>query len=86
MPNGVVVTPEDLVHSFCKMMKQKGIKVSVIYQYQKGGREIMKMTGNQGPEGTQAMLAVIAAQTKAAVAKIEAEGSAAPAELEKKLD
>lgn len=81
----VVITPEDLVLSFCKMMKQKGIKVSVIYQYQKGGREIMKMTGNQGPEGTQAMLAVIAAQTKTAVAKIEAEGGAAP-EPEKKPD
>jgi hypothetical protein len=72
MPNETI-TLEDLVHSFLKSLKQRGIDATVIYRYQAGGRAVMKMTGNNGPEGSKAMLGLIATQVQTAAAQIEGE-------------
>jgi hypothetical protein len=74
------ISPEDFIHSFVKAATKQGIQVSVIYTYTKVDlltskpKEVMKMTGNGGPEQTLRTLQMIDAQVKRAAAQVESTG------------
>lgn len=75
-----MIPPEDFIHNFLKAAKDLDIQVSVIYTYTKVDlltskpKEVMKMTGNGGPERTLRMFQLIDAQVKRAAAQVESTG------------